>query len=41
MDGTYWHWLAGFEVNITTSRILTGLTAGTTYAVDFIMASEW
>ena len=26
MDGIYWHWLAGFEVNIATSQTLTGLT---------------
>lgn len=40
MDGTYWHWLAGWEVNIVTSQTLTGLTPGATYFVDFIMASE-
>lgn len=41
MDGTYWHWLAGYEVNIVTSQTLTGLTPGTTYDVVFIMASEY
>lgn len=41
MDGTYWHWLAGYEGPITTSQTISGLTAGTTYAVKFIMASEF
>jgi hypothetical protein len=42
MDGIYWHWLGGFDTpGITTSQTLTGLTIGTTYAVDFIMASEF
>jgi PEP-CTERM motif-containing protein len=41
MDGTYWHWVAGYEINIVTSQTLVGLTAGTTYAVDFIIASEY
>ncbi|PWU12045.1 MAG: hypothetical protein C5B51_01495 [Terriglobia bacterium] len=40
MDGTYWAWLAGYEQDISFSQTLTGLTAGVTYAVDFIMASE-
>lgn len=40
MDGTYWHWLAGYEINITTSQTLTGLTPGQGYDVRFIMASE-
>jgi hypothetical protein len=40
MDGTYWHWLAGYETNIATSQTLTGLSVGTAYAVTFIMASE-
>ena len=41
MDGTYWHWLAGYETNIATSQTLSGLSVGTTYAVTFIMASEY
>lgn len=41
MDGTYWHWLAGFERPVTTSQTITGLSTGTTYAVSFIMASEY
>ena len=40
MDGTYWMWLAGFEIDRTLSQTLTGLTSGTTYDVGFIMASE-
>jgi hypothetical protein len=40
MDGKYFMWLAGYEINRTLSQTLTGLTAGTTYDVDFIMASE-
>lgn len=40
MDGKYWMWLAGFETDRTLSQTLTGLTAGTTYNVDFLMASE-
>lgn len=41
MDGQYWHWLAGWERPVTTSQTISGLTAGTTYAVKFIMASEF
>ena len=41
MDGTYWHWLAGYELNITTTQTITGLTPGATYAISFIMASEY
>lgn len=40
MDGTYWMWLAGYEVNRTLNQTLTGLTPGNIYHVDFIMASE-
>lgn len=41
MDGTYWHWLAGYETPITTSQTVTGLVAGTTYNLTFLMASEY
>jgi hypothetical protein len=40
MDGTYWHWMAGYETPITTSQTVSGLTVGTTYALTFITASE-
>ena len=40
MDGKYWHWLAGFELPITTYQNVSGLTAGQTYTMTFIMASE-
>lgn len=40
MDGTYWHWLAGYETLITTSQTVTGLTSGQNYTLSFIMASE-
>ncbi len=40
MDGTYWHWLAGYETPITTSQTVSGLTAGATYSLTWIMASE-
>ena len=42
-NATYWHWLGGGDTpatGITTSQTITGLTPGTTYAVNFIMASE-
>jgi hypothetical protein len=39
MDGTYWHWLAGYENPITTSQTVSGLTAGAKYDLQFIMAS--
>jgi PEP-CTERM motif len=41
MDGVCWAWLAGYEANRFFEQTLSGLTAGTTYAVDFIMASEY
>lgn len=41
MDGTYWHWLAGYEEPITTSQIVNGLTVGATYTLSWIMASEF
>lgn len=41
MDGAHWAWLAGFEVPITMSQTLTGLTPSSTYNVTFIMASEY
>ena len=40
MDGTYWHWLAGFESPITTFQTVSGLTPGKTYLLSFAMASE-
>lgn len=40
MDGTYWHWLSGFEYDIATSQTVGGLTAGKAYKLSFIMASE-
>lgn len=39
-DGTYWHWLGGYESAVATSQTITGLFSGTTYAVTFLMASE-
>ena len=39
-DGTYWHWLSGYEYSITTSQTVSGLSVGATYALTFIMASE-
>jgi hypothetical protein len=41
MDGTFWAWLGGFEEDVAIQQTLTGLNPGTTYAVDFIMASEF
>lgn len=40
MDGTYWAWLAGYEASRYIEQTVTGLTAGTGYAVKFIIASE-
>lgn len=40
MDGTYWAWLAGYEAFRYIEQTVTGLTAGTGYAVKFIIASE-
>lgn len=41
MDGTYWHWLAGYETPITTSQTVSGLTVGKTYTLKFIQSSEY
>lgn len=41
MDGTYWAWLAGYEAHRYIEQTVTGLTAGTSYAVKFIIASEF
>ena len=41
MDGTYWHWLSGYEQNYATSQLVNGLVAGTTYNLTFLMASEY
>ena len=41
MDGKYWHWLSGYEQQITTSQTVSGLSVGTTYNLTFIMASEF
>lgn len=41
MDGTYWHWLAGYETPITTYQNVSGLTSGQSYVLTFIMASEF
>ena len=40
-DGTYWAFLAGFEINRFIEQTVTGLTPGTSYAVNFIQASEY
>ncbi len=40
MDGTYWMWLAGYEIDRTLEQTITGLSAGSTYRLSFIMASE-
>ncbi len=41
MDGTHWMWLSGYERERTLEQTVSGLTNGTTYAVNFIMASEF
>ena len=41
MDGLHWAWLAGFEAPRFIEQTLTGLTASSTYSVNFIMASEF
>lgn len=40
-DGTWWAWVAGLEAPIYFEQTVTGLTNGTTYAVDFLIASEF
>lgn len=40
MDGQWWAWLGGYEEPLYMEQTVTGLTAGTTYGVNFIMASE-
>ncbi|MDC8774460.1 rhomboid family intramembrane serine protease [Roseateles albus] len=40
MDGRYWAWVAGYEAPRYFEQTLTGLTASTSYTVNFIMASE-
>jgi hypothetical protein len=41
MDGTYWAWLAGFEIGRDLTQTITGLTPGASYRISFIMASEF
>ncbi|MCS0580084.1 PEP-CTERM sorting domain-containing protein [Massilia pinisoli] len=41
MDGTHWMWLAGYELGRTLEQTVGGLSAGTTYRIKFIMASEY
>lgn len=41
MDGIYWHWVGGYEGPITTTQTVSGLTAGQSYTLKFIMASEF
>jgi hypothetical protein len=41
MDGSHWMWLAGYELGRTLEQTVTGLSAGTTYRIKFIMASEY
>lgn len=41
MDGTYWMWLAGLEGGRTLEQTISGLTAGSTYRISFLMASEY
>lgn len=41
MDGTHWMWLAGYELGRTLEQTVSGLSAGTTYRIRFIMASEY
>ncbi len=40
-NGKYWAWVAGYEGSIYFNQTVTGLTAGTKYAVDFLIASEF
>lgn len=40
-DGTYWHWLGGWEYAVATSQTVNGLTAGQSYTLKFLMASEY
>lgn len=41
MDGAQWMWLAGYELGRTLEQTVSGLSAGTTYRIRFIMASEY
>jgi hypothetical protein len=41
MDGAHWMWLAGYETGRTLEQTVSGLSAGTTYRIRFIMASEY
>lgn len=41
MDGRWWAWVAGYEAPRYFEQTLTGLTASTSYTVNFIMASEY
>jgi hypothetical protein len=41
MDGSHWMWLAGYELGRTLEQTVSGLSAGTTYRISFIMASEY
>lgn len=41
MDGRWWAWVAGYEAPRYFEQTLTGLTASTSYTVNFIMASEF
>jgi hypothetical protein len=40
MEGSHWAWLAGYETSIYMEQTISGLTIGTSYNVNFIMASE-
>jgi hypothetical protein len=39
-DGLFWFFLGGFDALGYVEQTVTGLTSNTTYAVDFLMASE-
>jgi hypothetical protein len=39
-DGAHWCFLGGYDCQGYIEQTLTGLTSGTTYAVDFLIASE-
>lgn len=40
-SGSYWAWLGGYERPISFDQTITGLNPGSSYAVNFIMASEF